>query len=99
MTTTARIAASTSYAIYDASISSGAVANFGTSGLVGDESIKILKKNSSGGYEALTFRDAGGDVRSAELTRDKNTETISGPVDIRIEKPNTANSVEVVEYT
>ena len=99
MTTTARISATTGTGSYDASIAAGSVTNFAASNLSTGERILILKKDSTGGYDALNYLGPDGIQRTAELTQGKNIESITGPLDIRIKKDNTANSVEVVEYS
>lgn len=100
MATTARIvattAANTSYAF---SIASGVRATFGCSGLSGIERIVFEKKKAGGTYDPITYIDNSGSKKTAELMIGHETISITGPVDARINKPVTANSVEVVEYT
>lgn len=96
MTTTARIAATKAQAVYTATIT--AATTFAAFGLVGDERIVVELSDSSGNYYPFTFIDGGGNVRNADMTRTVNQITISAG-DIRIYKPATANTVEVVQYS
>lgn len=99
MTTTVRVTATTSAdTSYTFNIAAGSTTAFGASGLGDLEEITIQKATSSG-YEDLYYEDSEGNNRKAVLTWTKNTITLKGPLDGRINKPATAANVEVVEYS
>ncbi len=100
MTTTARIAATTDADVsYEFSVAVGVTAQFGCSGLKGNETIRVEKKQSGAVYDALTFTNEKGQATNSFLSAKSNTISITGPIDARVNKPVTQLEVEVVEYT
>ncbi len=102
MTTTARIAATEAPSTaYTASLAVGEVGNFIAIGSIKDgEKIVFEGSNGAGNvFEPLTYIDGAGNQRTAELTRQSRTILLQGPVDFRINKSTTAESVEVAQYS
>ena len=102
MTTIARIVATAGPdQSYTASIAAGSVGNFIAIGMTKDDGPIVFEGSNAAGtvFEPLTYIDQGGDHRTAQLTYQHRTIQISGPVDIRINKPQTAVAVEVSQYT
>ena len=100
MTTTARIAATNSSdTSYTFSVSGGTSKTFACSDLGISENILIEKRKSDATYDQLYYEDKNGQNRAAKMTKFKNTITLTGPLDARINKPPTGNAVEVVEYS
>jgi hypothetical protein len=102
MTTTARIASTTSQdSSYTGSVALGDVANFIAIGkMEPGESVVFEGSNGAGSiYEPITYVDAGGNQRVAELNSQNRTILLQGPLDFRINKSATAAAVEVAEYS
>ena len=102
MATTARIVATTAASVaYTASIAAGSVGNFIAIGMVsGDPPIVFEGSDDAGtGYTPITYLDNKGDRMVASLAVGHETIQLVGPIDFRINKPITANNVEVSQYT
>lgn len=102
MTTTARVAATAGPSIaYTASIAAGTVGNFIAIGLTKDDPAIVFEGQNAAGtvFEPLSFIDPGGDHRTAQITYQHRTIQLVGPIDFRINKPVTANAVEIAQYT
>ena len=97
MTTTAAVSSTKASSIaYTATITSATT--FAAFGLTGDERVIFEIADSSGNYYPFSYIDNGGNVRNAELTKGLNQVTLSAG-DIRINKPATAQAVEIVYYS
>ena len=102
MTTTARIVATTAASTaYTASIAAGAVGNFTAIGMVNaDMPIVFEGSDAAGtGFTPITYLDNKGERMVAQLATGYETIQLVGPIDFRINKPVTANAVEVSQYT
>jgi len=102
MATTARVAATASPSIaYSATIAAGSVGNFIAIGLTKDDQAIVFEGSNAAGtsFEPLSFIGGGGNHRTAEITYQHRTIQLTGPVDFRINKPATANAVEISQYT
>ena len=102
MTTNTRIAATEAPSTaYTASLAIGELGNFIAIGSMKDgEKIVFEGRNGAGTiFEPLTYIDGAGNQRTAELTRQNRTILLQGPVDFRINKSTTAESVEVAQYS
>lgn len=100
MTTTVRVTATEGPSVaYTFNVAAGSTTTFAAFGLKGTERIVFEVADSSSNYFPMTYIDGNGSVRTADLTAANRTIKISGPVDARINKPATDDSVEVVEYS
>lgn len=101
MATTARIAATVDASVaYTASIAAGSVGNFIAIGMVNDDAPIVFEgSNAAGTYTPITYLDNKGDRMVAQLATGYETIQLVGPIDFRINKPITANTVEVAEYS
>jgi hypothetical protein len=102
MATTARIIATTAASTaYTATIEAGAVGNFIAIGMVNDDFPIVFEGSDAAGtgFTPLTYLDKKGDRMVAQLAIGYETIQLVGPIDFRINKPTTANAVEVSQYT
>lgn len=101
MTTTARIVATTSASTaYTFSINAGSSRTFKAHDMIsGDKPIFFEAPDAGGTYDVITVEIETGISTRALLTVRNNTIVLNGPLDARINKPITANAVEVCEYT
>lgn len=101
MTATARVAATTTAdTTYTGSVSAGSSRTFYAYGLKGSERVNFEAPDSGGDYFVIRTLDGAGNAgREAYLGSGRNQITLNGPIDFRINKPVTANPVEVGEYT
>ena len=99
MTTTARVAAATAASVaYTFNIPMGDSQTFSAFDLSIGEQIVFECISSTGQYQSITYLSEGNKY-TARLTKDITQIKLNGPVDARINKPVTKQSVEVVEYT
>jgi hypothetical protein len=99
MATGTAIAATTAAdTAYTLSVDSGG-AVFRAFGLQDGEEILVESKDLSGGYDQLSGWTPEGRPRRYVMARDANSVKVNGPVDIRLNKRETAASVSVVRYT
>ena len=101
MTTTAVIVATTSASTaVTGSIAAGEVKAFGAVGLRNSEFVNIEQSNAAGTvYSVIKYLSADGRHRETRLEPGKTLIQLAGPIDYRINKPVTANAVEIVEYS
>jgi hypothetical protein len=100
MATTARIALKTGVdTAYTASIASGTTIVLKATGLTGNEVIDVEGKNAAGGYSLITERDSNGKFVAIQFSERRNAIPLTGPLDYRLNKPVTAGSAGVDEYT
>ena len=101
MATTARIAATVSASTaYTFSIAAGVSKTFKAHDLIATDPPIIFEAPDAGGaYDQITVQIETGIPMRALLTSNSNTLVLNGPLDARINKPVTANAVEVSEYT
>ena len=99
MTTTVRVSATTSADTNQTfDIASGASRTFAADGLSGDEEI-VIERLISGSYRPLTIFEYG-QRYAIKMQSGAEVVRINGPFDdLRINKPETANSTQVVEYS
>lgn len=81
------------------SIGTGASENFKAFGLTGHEQITVEALGFASEYGQLSGWTPEGKPISYVMNRNANSVRVSGPVDIRLNKPITAVSAYVVRYT
>ena len=99
MTATAIITARTAAATQVIAIAVGVTANYAAHDLEPDEAITVQVPDAAGTYADLYYTLANGLPIKAELTANRNTIALTGPVDARFNKPITDAAVELTEYT
>ena len=79
-------------------IAATATVTFGAISLVALETIQLEQKDSSGGYSPVWFLAPDGSSKRAQLDTRMSLLRVVGPLDYRLVKTKTVNSVEIVEY-
>lgn len=98
MTATALISATTAAATHSMSVGSGETVTLAARGLVKGEKIDIEIDFGSSEYEVMKRVDMYGTGQLVQFNDAQNSMRVTGPIDIRINKPVTENAVKVVEF-
>jgi hypothetical protein len=82
-------------------IAAGSVGNFIAIGMVNDDKPIVFEGSDAAGtgFTPITYLDNKGERMVAQLATGYETIQLVGPVDFRINKPQTENVVEVSQYT
>lgn len=81
------------------SIADGLSETFYAFGLQGSEQVILEAPDSGGNYRTIKYLDGSGSMREATLKPGRNILKVNGPIDWRINKSTTVNSVEIGRYT